>query len=200
MRYVMAVEEDGTVWIADGSYAGAVTVSKRLDIRGDGSVATTTIAGPFSVTASGSTLTFLLQNTSASSSSSGAYVLLTGLGFNLPTGLTIGSGTAILPPWILVSHLVTRRQIPFDIPMVESPTSDNVRATVDMLVTFTITDVYRFIYSISADDFDQVFMAACQDALRLKVRQVSRNPSAVRRRRGKALSRASSPPSIACDV
>jgi regulator of protease activity HflC (stomatin/prohibitin superfamily) len=57
--------------------------------------------------------------------------------------------------------------------MVESPTSDNVRATVDMLVAFTITDAYRFIYSISADDFDQVFMAACQDALRLKVRQVS---------------------------
>lgn len=86
---------------------------------------------------------------------------------------TISSGTFILPPWVLVSHLVTRRQIPFDIPMVEMPTLDNVRVTIDMLVTFTITDAYRFVYSISADDFDQVFMAACQDALRLQVRRIS---------------------------
>ncbi len=86
---------------------------------------------------------------------------------------TISSGTFILPPWVLISHLVTRRQIPFDIPLAETPTSDNVRAAVDMLVAFTITDPYRFIYSISADDFDQVFMAACQDALRLKVRQIT---------------------------
>jgi len=86
---------------------------------------------------------------------------------------TLESGTHILPPWILVSHLVTLRQIPFDTPMVETLTSDDVRASVDMLVTFTITDAYRFVYSISADDFDQVFMAACQEALRLQVRQVS---------------------------
>jgi regulator of protease activity HflC (stomatin/prohibitin superfamily) len=86
---------------------------------------------------------------------------------------TLASGTHILPPWILISHLVTRRQIPFDSPMVETLTNDNVRANVDMLVTFTISDPYRFVYSISADDFDQVFMAACQEALRLQVRQVS---------------------------
>lgn len=86
---------------------------------------------------------------------------------------TISSGTFFVPPWVLVSHLVTRRQIPFDVPMVEIPTSDNVRATIDMLVAFTITDAYRFVYSISADDFDQVFMAACQDALRLQVRQIT---------------------------
>jgi regulator of protease activity HflC (stomatin/prohibitin superfamily) len=86
---------------------------------------------------------------------------------------TLASGTHVLPPWILVSHLITRRQIPFDTPMTETPTSDNVRANIDMLVAFTITDPYRFVYSISADDFDQVFMATCQDAVRLQVRQVS---------------------------
>ncbi|MFM8320238.1 MAG: SPFH domain-containing protein [Chloroflexota bacterium] len=86
---------------------------------------------------------------------------------------TIGSGSYILPPWVLISHLVTTRQIPFDIPMSETATCDNVRAAIDMLVAFTIQDAYRFVYSISADDFDEVFMAACQDALRLQVRQVS---------------------------
>jgi regulator of protease activity HflC (stomatin/prohibitin superfamily) len=86
---------------------------------------------------------------------------------------TISSGTHFLPPWILTSHLVTHRLIPFDVPMIETPTCDNVRATIDMLVSFTISDPYRFVYSISADDFDQVFMAACHDALRLQVRQIT---------------------------
>lgn len=86
---------------------------------------------------------------------------------------TISSGTHILPPWILVTHLVTRRQIPFDAPVLEMPTADDVRADVDMLVTFTITDPYRFVYSISADDFDQVFLATCQDALRAMLRQIA---------------------------
>lgn len=86
---------------------------------------------------------------------------------------TIGSGTHVIPPWIAVSHLVTRREIPFDVPVQESITADNVRANVDTLVTFAISDAYKFVYSISADDFDQVFQAACQDGLRKIVRGVS---------------------------
>ena len=86
---------------------------------------------------------------------------------------TIGSGTNLLPPWIIVSHLVTRREIPFDVPLVASPTKDNVRADVDTLITFSITDPYKFVYSISASDFDQVFQAASQDALRALIRQIT---------------------------
>lgn len=63
--------------------------------------------------------------------------------------------------------------IPFDVPAYVSPTVDNVPATVDMLVMFAITDPYKFVYSISADDFDQVFLAVCQDALRQLVRTLS---------------------------
>lgn len=86
---------------------------------------------------------------------------------------TIGSGLHIIPPWIVVSHLVTRREIPFDVPVVEALTQDNVRANVDCLVTFNITDPFRFIYNISAGDFDQVFQAVCQDALRSMIRHIS---------------------------
>lgn len=82
-----------------------------------------------------------------------------------------------LPPglhWVLpyypVSHLVTARVIPFDVPAYQSPTADNVPATLDLLVMFAITDPYKFVYHISADDFDHVFLAACQDALRQLVR------------------------------
>jgi regulator of protease activity HflC (stomatin/prohibitin superfamily) len=86
---------------------------------------------------------------------------------------TIGSGTAILPPWILISHLVTTREIPFDVPIVEATTQDNVRANVDTLITFRITDAYKFVYNISASDFDQVFQAACQDGLRSMMRHIT---------------------------
>ena len=85
---------------------------------------------------------------------------------------TVGSGTHFVPPWIFVSHLVTRREIPFDVPVVESPTEDNVRANLDILLTFQIGDPYKFVYNISADDFDQVFQAACQDGLRKMLRKV----------------------------
>ncbi len=86
---------------------------------------------------------------------------------------TIGSGTHIIRPVIVVTHLVTRREIPFDVPVVEAPTKDNVRASVDTLVTFNIVDPFKFVFSISADDFDQVFQAACQDGLRHLVRTIS---------------------------
>ena len=86
---------------------------------------------------------------------------------------TIGSGSHIVPPWIMVTHLVSQREIPFDAPLVQALTKDNVRANVDTLFTFSINDPYNFVYSISAFDFDQVFQAACQDALRTMIRQIN---------------------------
>jgi regulator of protease activity HflC (stomatin/prohibitin superfamily) len=100
----------------------------------------------------------------------GAYGLLQQRGKYLRT---MESGTQVLPPWIVVSHLVTRRIIPFEVPVQEAPTQDNVRSSVQALVTFTISDPYRFVYSISASDFDQVFQASCQNTLRAMVRQIS---------------------------
>jgi len=100
----------------------------------------------------------------------GVYGLLQSRGKYLRT---IESGTQVLPPWIVVSHVVSRRIIPFEVPVNEAPTQDNVRSSVQVLVTFTISDPYRFVYSISASDFDQVFQAACQNTMRAMVRQIS---------------------------
>jgi len=86
---------------------------------------------------------------------------------------TISAGLHILLPWVLVSHLVTRREIPYEIPPVEAPTEETVRVRIDALLTFTITDAYRFVYRISADDFDHVLRAAAQDVLRSLVRRLS---------------------------
>jgi regulator of protease activity HflC (stomatin/prohibitin superfamily) len=86
---------------------------------------------------------------------------------------TKDGGRHFVSPFIAVSHLVTRREIPYDAPVFETPTQDNVRASIDTLITFAITDPYRFVYNITADDFDQVLQASCQDALRSMVRQVT---------------------------
>jgi len=86
---------------------------------------------------------------------------------------TLSPGMYILPPWIIVSHLVTQREIPFDVPIVEAPTNDNVRANVDTLFTFHIYDPYQFVFNISASDFDQVLQAVCQDTLRAFIRTIS---------------------------
>ncbi len=86
---------------------------------------------------------------------------------------TIGSGTQVISPVVVVTHLVTRREIPFDVPVLEAPTKDNVRASVDTLITFGIVDPFKFVYSISADDFNQVLQATCQDGLRHLVRTIN---------------------------
>ncbi|HEX6290532.1 MAG TPA: SPFH domain-containing protein [Herpetosiphonaceae bacterium] len=85
----------------------------------------------------------------------------------------VGAGLHFIQPWVVVSHLVTRREIPYDAPVKEAPTKDNVRAAVDTSITFMVTDPYRFVYGISASGFDQVFQAACQDAIRSMVRLVT---------------------------
>jgi regulator of protease activity HflC (stomatin/prohibitin superfamily) len=85
---------------------------------------------------------------------------------------TINSGMHMVPPWVVVSHLVTLREIPFDVPVVEAQTKDNVRVTVTSLCTFAINGPYRFVYAIPADDFSQVLHASCQEELRALIRQV----------------------------
>jgi len=86
---------------------------------------------------------------------------------------TVGPGLHFISPWTLVSHIITRKEIPYDAPVKEAPTRDNVRAAVDCNITFAIQDPYAFVYRISPDGFDSVFQAACQDALRSMVRSVT---------------------------
>ena len=86
---------------------------------------------------------------------------------------TLGPGGHVVMPWVAVSHIVTRRQIPFELPRAEALTSDNVRARIDMLVTFAIADPGRFVYAIAAPDFDLVLQAAGQDGVRTLFRTLT---------------------------
>jgi regulator of protease activity HflC (stomatin/prohibitin superfamily) len=85
----------------------------------------------------------------------------------------LGPGSHMIPPWVGISHLVTRREIPYDAPIVEAPTRDNVRAWVDSMITFSIADPYRFVFNITATDFDAVLAASCQDAFRRMIRSMT---------------------------
>ena len=76
-----------------------------------------------------------------------------------------------MPPWIIVSHVVTTRETPFDAPAASIPTKDDVRTNVDILMTFTIAAPEKFVFTIAAPDFDQVCQATCQENVRLLVRE-----------------------------
>jgi len=82
----------------------------------------------------------------------------------------VGPGVHFVRPGIVVSHVVTTRDTPFDAPAMEIATSDDVRVNVDLLVTFRIIAPERFVFTISAFDFDQVLQATCQEAVRKLVR------------------------------
>jgi regulator of protease activity HflC (stomatin/prohibitin superfamily) len=84
---------------------------------------------------------------------------------------TLGPGNRFVVPWIVVSHVVTTRETPFDAPAASIPTKDNVRTNVDILMTFTISSPERFVFTISAPDFDQICQATCQEHLRLLIRE-----------------------------
>jgi len=83
---------------------------------------------------------------------------------------TLGPGNHFVPPWLIVSHIVTTRETPFDSPAIEIPTKDNVRTNVDSLLTFRIAQPEKFVFTISAPDFDQICQATCQENVRLLVR------------------------------
>src|SRR6476469_685841 len=83
---------------------------------------------------------------------------------------TLGPGNHFVPPWLIVSHIVTTRETPFDAPSVAIPTRDDVRTNVDILLTFRIVAPEKFVFTISAPDFDQVCQATCQEHVRLLIR------------------------------
>ena len=77
----------------------------------------------------------------------------------------------------------------------EIPTRDDVRTNVDILMTFRIGAPEKFVFTISAPDFDQICQATCQEAVRLLVREqgLRRDPRPGRGRRGAAARPRSAP-------
>src|SRR3954453_3756036 len=83
---------------------------------------------------------------------------------------TLGPGNPLVPLRLIVSHIVTTRETPFDAPAVEIPTKDDVRTNVDILLTFRIASPEKFVFTITAPDFDQICQATAQETVRLLIR------------------------------
>ena len=83
---------------------------------------------------------------------------------------TVGPGTHFVLPMLPVSHIVATREIPFGAPALNVPTADDVRTNLDMVMTFTIESPEKFVFAITAPDFDEVCQATCQQSLRQLVR------------------------------
>ena len=76
-------------------HQSATAVPITVDaIVAPGDVDASQLSGTVNMSLSGSVLTINLKNTSADAAGSGAGILLTGIGFNLPDGVSIGSGSA----------------------------------------------------------------------------------------------------------
>lgn len=81
-----------------------------------------------------------------------------------------GPGIQRVPPTVVVTHVVTTREIPFGTLVRGAPLADEVRVDVDLLFTFRIVDPGKFVYNTTAPDFD----AFCLSASHAVVRQVAR--------------------------
>jgi regulator of protease activity HflC (stomatin/prohibitin superfamily) len=81
-------------------------------------------------------------------------------------------GNHVVNPTVALSHVVTTRDIAFDVPVTEVRSADGVGVTVDVLLTLKVSDPVRFAYSITPGDADQFVQASCQDAVRMLVRGI----------------------------
>jgi len=75
-------------------------------------------------------------------------------------------------PFYALSHLVTTREVAFDVPVNEVRSTDGVGVAVDTLLTLRIADPVKFAYSITPSDADQLVQASCQDAVRTLIRGI----------------------------
>jgi regulator of protease activity HflC (stomatin/prohibitin superfamily) len=81
-------------------------------------------------------------------------------------------GARWVNPLMALSHVVTTREIAFDVPVTEVRSSDGIGITIDSLLTIKIVDPVKFVYTITPADADQYIQAACQDAVRMLVRGI----------------------------
>jgi regulator of protease activity HflC (stomatin/prohibitin superfamily) len=84
----------------------------------------------------------------------------------------VGPGTQRVSPTVVVTHLVTTREIPFGALVRAAPTADDVRVDTEVLFTFQIADPGKFVYNTTAPDFDAVCVGAAQATIREITRSV----------------------------
>jgi len=89
-----------------------------------------------------------------------------------PSGLHLG------PPWLKVSHLVTKQAIIFNIPFRDCKTKDNVSVEIDLALVIRIMgdedpyNVRKFVHDVTAEGLQAQLMDASAEAIRTLARSV----------------------------
>ena len=79
-------------------------------------------------------------------------------------------GIHLVRPNVALTHLVTTRELAFDVPVSEVRSSDGIAVTVDLLLTLGITNPLLLAYTITSSDLDQLVHASTQEAVRTLIR------------------------------
>ncbi len=85
---------------------------------------------------------------------------------------TLPNGVHRVNPALVLTHVVTTREIAFDVPVSEVQSSDGVGVMVDLLLTLRIEDAAKFAYNITTGDLDELVQAETQDAVRRLIRGI----------------------------
>mmetsp|Transcript_21040 Transcript_21040/g.27637 ORF Transcript_21040/g.27637 Transcript_21040/m.27637 type:complete len:528 (-) Transcript_21040:364-1947(-) len=115
----------------------------------------------------------------------GAYALVTKHGGEIPYedgNCVWPAGIHYQPPWIKVSHLVTKQSVVFDMPVKGCKTLDNVSVEIDCAVVFRIMGdaekgedpslVRKFVYEVTPRGLEQQLRDAQEEAVRALARSV----------------------------
>ncbi|HYO43811.1 MAG TPA: SPFH domain-containing protein [Candidatus Limnocylindrales bacterium] len=76
------------------------------------------------------------------------------------------AGIHRVSPFVALTHLITTREIAFDVPVNEARSADGVGISIDLMLSLQIADPVKFAYGVSTGDADQLVHAATQDAAR----------------------------------
>jgi regulator of protease activity HflC (stomatin/prohibitin superfamily) len=81
-------------------------------------------------------------------------------------------GIHLVPPVVVLTHLITRRQVAFDVPVRQVRSSEGVGVDVDVILTLRVADPVTFAYAISTSDADQLVQAVALDSVRSLIRGI----------------------------
>lgn len=82
------------------------------------------------------------------------------------------NGIHRVSPFLALTHVVTTRELAFDVPVAAVRSSDGVNIHVDLVLTLGIGDPVKMAYSITTSDLDAFIHATSQEAVRLLIRRI----------------------------
>eukprot|EP01027_Heterolobosea_sp_BB2_P013858 GEZU01019942.1.p1 GENE.GEZU01019942.1~~GEZU01019942.1.p1 ORF type:complete len:344 (-),score=104.12 GEZU01019942.1:895-1926(-) len=78
-----------------------------------------------------------------------------------------------MAPWTKVAFVVTEQHIPFDIPVQNCPTADNVKVKIDTLIVFRIARAEDFVFNLGPHKLNDILVSFVEEAIRSLARTVT---------------------------